>query len=945
MNTSKRILIGGYYGFGNAGDEAILAGMLHDLRALSPNIIPVIPSGNPTETHRVYGAETFPWNDLGRLIKAVDESDLVILGGGGLFHDYWGVEETTFLTRHPFGITYYNSFPTLAVLLKKPCMLYAIGVGPLLTPLGRSFTKIAFEQADIATVRDIESKDLLISLGIEPNKVVVTADPAFSLPSMTPSDGSHLLRRYIRSFPVPSPIVGVVVREWDFGIDPDIWEREVSTALDLFIEKYGGTVLFVPFQQVEEFLTNDMGVAKRISGHMAYSSHVQILEEKLLPEELIGILGACDLILGMRLHSLIFGVKGAVPVVGLSYDPKVDHFMRVIGSSDYVLDLTTIKPETLFELLGNCLLDRQILSRQLAEIRDPLTQKAQENAKLAVRLLEGHPPLKSHLSTPVSEFIKHTAVEQARKIDELELRLEQGDRTIYQLEKDIENIKESRSWRLMMTLGRIRRYLIPLNSRREAVMLRLLGVEPGKQPSVPTYSTREGAVESMEVEDESSGVRPQYDPDLDHHDLTFLEKINSRLWSIARKVSHILPGPVRQAVKDLRRRLARRSRAQEKDALKPAPSISHGVGNDVRILTTTFFDYRGKDMYYGGAERYALELVHLMRQMGFDPEIYQAADGRWVRYYEDVKVMGIDVGGDVQKLNQVFHKQFEEGLLTVYLAFNLAAPRCHRNNIGISHGVYWDEPSSQTYKDVQKAKRSEILGALANLNLLVSVDTNTMNWLRATRSDLADKCIYIPNFVDLEQFKPKKSAEKKPGDRIAILYPRRLYPPRGFWMVAEILPNLMEEFSNTEFHFVGRADPNEEQKVRAFMAQFAGRVQWNILPPHRMHEAYQQADITIIPTLYSEGTSLSCLEALASGNAVIATNIGGLPDLVISGHNGILIEPQAHALEGAIRKLINDPDLRRKIGERGLNVARAFNLERWREAWGSLLEEKLRLPS
>jgi glycosyltransferase involved in cell wall biosynthesis len=362
----------------------------------------------------------------------------------------------------------------------------------------------------------------------------------------------------------------------------------------------------------------------------------------------------------------------------------------------------------------------------------------------------------------------------------------------------------------------------------------------------------------------------------------------------------------------------------------------------ISILTPTFFDFDGNDMFFGGAERYLIELVRVIRELGYEPEVYQCANNAWVRHYSDMRVIGIDTGGDTQRLNEQFHALVPEGILTIYFVFHLAAPRCHARSIGISHGIYWDHAMFQTIPAVQQQKLTEILTALSNLERVVSVDTNTINWVRSTRVNLAQKFVYIPNFVDLEQFRPaKRNALGQNDQPRVILYPRRLYARRGFWLVAEIVPDLIEKYPQIEFHWVGKAEPAEESAVQELMERYPGRVHWYFLPPERMHEAYQRADITIIPTIHSEGTSLSCLEALACGNAVVATNVGGLPNLILPGYNGLLIEPQTSALQDALEQLVQDEPLRLRLGERGLQVAQTFNLERWRAQWKLLLRKYL----
>jgi glycosyltransferase involved in cell wall biosynthesis len=366
----------------------------------------------------------------------------------------------------------------------------------------------------------------------------------------------------------------------------------------------------------------------------------------------------------------------------------------------------------------------------------------------------------------------------------------------------------------------------------------------------------------------------------------------------------------------------------------------------VLILIPRFFDFDGNNMFYGGAERYLIQLVRVIRELGYEPEVYQCANSAWVRYYSDVRVMGIDTGGNMKRLNEQFLALIPEGMLTIYLAFYLATPRSHTRSIGISHGIDWDHAIFQIIPFVHKRKLEEIFTALSNLGQVISVDTNTINWVRSVRFSLAEKFSYIPNFVDLEQFRPaKRNDAGQHTQEIIILYPRRLHEARGFWLVVDILPEFVEKYHQVKFHFVGKAGPIESAAVQKLMERYPGRVHWYFLPPERMHEAYQQADITIIPTMHSEGTSLSCLEALASGNAVVATNVGGLPDLILPGYNGLLIEPQASALREALEQLVQDESLRLRLGSQGRQVAPVFSLERWRAQWKRVLRKYLVEPS
>ena len=359
-------------------------------------------------------------------------------------------------------------------------------------------------------------------------------------------------------------------------------------------------------------------------------------------------------------------------------------------------------------------------------------------------------------------------------------------------------------------------------------------------------------------------------------------------------------------------------------------------GRRVCILINQFFDKRGKDMFCGGAERYLIELARLIRDLGFEPEVYQGGDSDWARSYNDLQVFGLDTEGDDSRLNEVFHDRVEQGLLTIYLAFYLASPQFHHRSIGVSHGVYWDHGGAASAAGGSPA---EIHNAIEHVATMVSVDTNTTNWVRGTWPNLADRFLYIPNFVNTEEYRP--SASDTEAGQLVVLFPRRVCAERGFWLAREVVPGLLERFPHVVVQFVGKGLPREEAAARSLVDRYPGRVQWFSLPPERMAEVYRAADITIIPTVHSEGTSLSCLEAQASGNAVIATNVGGLTDLILHEHNGLLIEPTAAALDAALTRLILDPELRARLGRNAREVAETFTLDRWRRQWAGLLESRL----
>src|SRR5258708_30116020 len=186
--------------------------MLEHLRELRQDLQITVTSATPAKTAAIYGVESILWSDALAMLETVRQTDLVIIGGGGIFHDYWGFNPNAFLTDNHWGISFYTAPAILGSLYNKPVMLYAVGIGPLLSEQGKKFTKAACDASAVITVRDEPSKQLLESLGIDPARISVTADPAFAF--NTTKQDVHLP-------PISSkPLIGVALRNWDLGIHP-----------------------------------------------------------------------------------------------------------------------------------------------------------------------------------------------------------------------------------------------------------------------------------------------------------------------------------------------------------------------------------------------------------------------------------------------------------------------------------------------------------------------------------------------------------------------------------------------------------------------------------------------------------------------------------------------------------------------------------------------------
>lgn len=303
-----RIIISGYYGFGNAGDEAVLAATVAELGRRLPEAELVVLSGDPGATRELHGVEALQRWPLHNLTDAIRSADLLLSGGGSLLQN-----ETSWPS-----LAYYLLTLRIAWKYRVPFVIHAQGLGPLRGGLSRKLTASALMRAQAVTLRDEASLALARSLGMPAQRLTLAADPAFLLEPVGDAEVDAILRD--TGVEPGEPLVGMVVREWRGAREAlGPLARIARTAA----EEWGARTLILPFQ-----LPDDLEVSHELA---ALAPGSALVAQELHPRALLGLTGHLDLLVAMRLHALIFAAASAVPGVGLSYDPKVEALCETAG--------------------------------------------------------------------------------------------------------------------------------------------------------------------------------------------------------------------------------------------------------------------------------------------------------------------------------------------------------------------------------------------------------------------------------------------------------------------------------------------------------------------------------------------------------------------------------------------------------------------------------------
>lgn len=361
----SKIVISGYYGFNNAGDEAMLTAIVSALRKVDPEVGLTVISGNPTETRAKYAVESIYRFDFPKIKLALQETDLLLSGGGSLLQDVTSKK----------SLLYYLSIIAAAKHYGKKVMLFAQGIGPIRNKFMRLLTKYVCNKADVITVRDAESQAELSRIGVAADKVKVTADAVLSLEKASRFTGMNILEK--AGLNLDEPIIGVSVRHWDK--DKECLQT-LGKALHGLGEEKEAQIVLLPLQNPA-----DIEACDDLSFYIPDLSQgkIVLLKDKYSTEEFLSLIGNFKLLVGMRLHALIFAAVMQVPFLAVSYDPKVDGFVHALGAKT-VGTVSSLEEEKVYAE-GKRLWDDP-LEEQNARL-ESLSKLSQSNVEEAFALL------------------------------------------------------------------------------------------------------------------------------------------------------------------------------------------------------------------------------------------------------------------------------------------------------------------------------------------------------------------------------------------------------------------------------------------------------------------------------------------------------------------------------------------------------------------------------
>lgn len=327
----------------------------------------IVLSQNPEETTRLHGLPAVDRMRPAAVRGVLRQSDLLISGGGSLLQD------TTSLR----SLLYYLWVMRLAYRQGVPVMFYAQGIGPLRRRISRTLVRMAAQPAAYITVRDDASARLLASLGVTRPPIEVTADPAFALSPAPPETIDRLFE--VEGLPRDVPLLGVALRPW--GHDAEAHLDDSARLLTALAQQDRAQVALIPMQ-----VPHDVTFAEAVAQHTGHPDRFPLVRGSYSPATLLGLIGRLQAVVAMRLHTLIFAARAAVPPFALSYDPKVDHLMARLGLSDLLAPWPGSDPEAVAARAIALLSEREAYRNALCAQNGELEQLALRNADRALEI-------------------------------------------------------------------------------------------------------------------------------------------------------------------------------------------------------------------------------------------------------------------------------------------------------------------------------------------------------------------------------------------------------------------------------------------------------------------------------------------------------------------------------------------------------------------------------
>ncbi len=383
----------------------------------------------------------------------------------------------------------------------------------------------------------------------------------------------------------------------------------------------------------------------------------------------------------------------------------------------------------------------------------------------------------------------------------------------------------------------------------------------------------------------------------------------------------------------------------------------------VAIIYNRLFEFDGSKLSIGGIQTYLQKLAEVVNGLGWEPAIFQLATQEFEQRAGLTQVFG-KTGMPVESaandigtfLSDCAAKWIGTSPGLIIFGSDSYFVNSPIPSIAIQHGVAWDLPNVETITSaktiVQKLKAkfresrlnhlrrawmdsgNKLNRTMEKIRFLVCVDYNFYNVSKARGKVITSRVWVIPNFADLVPVE-EIASQRQRKEVVRILFARRFCWYRGTRLISPVFRRILAEFP--EVHITLAGDGPDESWLREYFAD-SDRISFIKYDHQELTAILLNHDIAVVASLGSEGTSLSAIEAMGAGCAVLATCVGGLTNIIIDGYNGKLVLPVEEDLYLALRMLVENETLRERLAAKAYETVQdSFNIVLWKDKWSQVL--------
>lgn len=370
----------------------------------------------------------------------------------------------------------------------------------------------------------------------------------------------------------------------------------------------------------------------------------------------------------------------------------------------------------------------------------------------------------------------------------------------------------------------------------------------------------------------------------------------------------------------------------------------------IHIFYYGFVSDDGTKVTLGGVQTLLINLTKVFNELGYEVHYYKPSTMDFDSEHYNIKMHGHKSNISKQKLTKRIKETFDyyksginplEDIVLFADDLNTCKTKGYKT-IALQHGIFWDIPCYRALENKARyflelyRKIKELTQRIIHsryVNQMVCVDYNYVNWYRSTVLVPKTKMTIIPNFAPLF---PKC---QKPEGVVNIMFARRFEPFRGTRVFCAAITRILEKYDNVHVTLAGWG--SDEKWLHDRLDKYGNKVEFTTYNSEDTFAIHSDKHIAVVPTVGSEGTSLSLLEAMSSQCAVIGSDVGGITNILLDGYNGMMVPAgDSDRLYEAMRYLVDNPQERERMATVGYEtIARAFSYDIWKAKWIRVMKD------